>query len=98
NGCPSDTTVECNAVPAPATVTASDTCDSSPTVSLAQTSTQDTDPTKCGHYNYTITRVWTAKDACNNSSSCTQLITVHDTTKPTLSGQGGPQTIDCPAT
>src|SRR5207253_3465034 len=46
---------------------------------------------------YTITRTWTATDHCGNHSSGTQLITVVDTTKPVLAGQGADATINCPA-
>jgi len=34
--------------------------------------------------NYTITRVWTAKDAANNTTTASQAITVSDTTRPVL--------------
>jgi hypothetical protein len=97
-GVPGNKAVECSAVPAPATPTASDTCDPNPSVSLVESSTQDSDATKSGHYNYTLTRTWTATDACGNHSSLSQVITVHDTTAPTLSGQGPALTIQCPAT
>src|SRR5262249_1804863 len=59
-GVPADATVQCSAVPSPANVTATDTCDPNPKVTLAQTSTQDPDPTKPAHYGYIITRTWTA--------------------------------------
>jgi hypothetical protein len=95
SGVPADTTVECNAVPAAATVTASDNCDGSVAVSFSQTSTQTA--SGCGQFNYTITRTWSAHDACNNSSSQSQTITVHDTTAPVLSGQGADTTVECPA-
>src|SRR4030095_1279142 len=96
-GVPSDTTVQCNAVPAPATVTATDDCDSNPTVTFNQTSTQDANATHCGHYSYTITRTWTAHDVCgNNSATATQAITVQDTTAPTISAAGPNTTINCP--
>src|SRR6185436_17214451 len=97
-GVPSDTTVQCDAVPAPATVTATDDCDGNPTVTFNQTSTQDADVSHCGHYSYTITRTWTAHDACgNNSATATQVITVQDTTAPTISAAGANATINCPA-
>src|SRR5262249_5885240 len=91
-------TVECTAVPAPAKPTATDSCDSSPTISLVENSTQDPDVTKLAHYNYTITRTWTATDACGNHSAQSQVITVRDTTAPVLTGQGTAQTIQCPVT
>lgn len=36
---------------------------------------------------YVITRTWSAEDACGNSSSCTQTITVSDMTPPSISGK-----------
>src|SRR5258705_1245153 len=42
---------------------------------------------------------WTSTDACGNvSAPVSQTITVVDVTAPTLSGQGGNATINCPAT
>ena len=35
-----------------------------------------------GHYNYTLTRTWSAVDACGNTSSLSQTVTVSDTNKP----------------
>src|SRR5205823_6479942 len=40
---------------------------------------------------------WIATDKCGNSISASQTITVVDATRPTLSGQGGPLTVSCPA-
>src|SRR5204863_293743 len=35
-----------------------------------------------------ITRTWRATDGCSNSASCTQIITIRDITRPTLSCPG----------
>ncbi len=75
-GCPANVTVECNNIPAPANVTATDNC-SGVTVAMVET----TIPGACAQF-YTITRTWTATDGCNNHASCQQTITVHDTTPP----------------
>jgi hypothetical protein len=83
---PAHTIVECDAVPAAAVVTATDNCDPNPVVSLVETSTKGTDPTLCSYYDYTITRTWTAIDACGNSSTDYQTITVEDNTKPVITG------------
>lgn len=79
---PADVTVECSAVPAAAVLTATDNCDA-PTVTYAEVSTQNANVNNAGHYNYTLTRTWTATDACGNTSSKTQVITVQDVTAPT---------------
>src|SRR5207248_6216071 len=47
---------------------------------------------------YTITRTYHAADACGNSSSQSQTITVNDTTAPTIGGQGANATIECTVT
>src|ERR1043166_1332997 len=44
----------------------------------------------------TIARTWTATDACGNNSSCTQTITLRDTTKPTITCPTN-VVLDCPA-
>jgi hypothetical protein len=89
-GCPSDTSVECDAVPPPATVTATDNCDGSLTVEYTQVRTDG----PC-EYTYTLTRTWTATDACGNSSSCMQTIQVEDTTAPVLTGCPVDDVISC---
>ncbi len=76
---PADATVECNAVPAAAILTATDNC-STPTVVYTELRTDGSNPN-----NYTLTRTWTATDACGNYSSKTQVITVHDVTSPVIS-------------
>ncbi len=79
---PADTTVECDASTAPAdtgTATASDACDTAPSVSYSDTVTAGACPQES-----VITRTWTATDACGNSASADQTITVVDTTAPVL--------------
>jgi hypothetical protein len=85
---PANDTVECSAIPAPANVTATDNC-STATVEFAQTSTQG-----CP---YTITRTWTATDACGNQSVASQVLTVVDTTDPILVGVPADAQVECSA-
>jgi alpha-tubulin suppressor-like RCC1 family protein len=85
---PDNVTVECNAIPAAAILTATDNC-STPTVGYTQTSTQNASVNNAGYYNYMLTRTWTATDACGNSSSKVQVITVQDKTKPVI--------VSCPS-
>jgi hypothetical protein len=75
---PPDQTVDCGAIPPPYEVQASDDCqpDTPPELTL-----EETTGSGCP---YTITRTWTATDACGNTNSFTQTITVTDTTAPEL--------------
>jgi sugar lactone lactonase YvrE len=91
-GVPADATVECDAVPAPAEVSATDACDPAPTVTFSETRTDGSSPD-----NYTLTRKWTATDHSNNSASATQTLTVQDTKAPDLTLVGdNPVTVECP--
>jgi hypothetical protein len=74
---PVDATVECNMVPMPPTLTATDNCDTSVPVNYAERRADGNCP-----YNYTLTRTWTAIDDCRNQIQHVQVITVHDTTNP----------------
>ncbi len=91
-GVPADATVQCDAVPTAATATATDTCDSNPTISLNESSAAGT----CAN-SYVLTRVWTATDVCGNSSTATQTITVIDTVAPVLAGVPADATAQCNA-
>ncbi len=71
------------------TPTITDNCD----VNLTVTFADDTLAGSCD-YNYSITRTWTAVDACGNSSSNSQTITIEDTTPPTLTCAAD-TTVDC---
>jgi PA14 domain len=88
--CPAATTVSCaNGVPAAATDyasfvhqggSASDTCSGTPTVTcLGDAISNQT----CAN-RYTITRTYQATDACGNTQTCTQTITVDDETAPVI--------------
>ncbi|MGB0510958.1 MAG: hypothetical protein ACPGGB_08535, partial [Flavobacteriales bacterium] len=82
---PEDMTIECDAsVPAQATLTATDACQGTATVTATSTS----DLSGCGGTG-TVTYTWEANDGCDNIITYTQTITVVDTTDPEIS---------CPAT
>jgi hypothetical protein len=83
-GVPANTTVSCDAIPAAATVSAADNCDATVTVTMTESSTQNADVNQPGHYQYSITRTWTATDASGNSSTASQMITVGDHQAPVI--------------
>jgi hypothetical protein len=72
---PSNTTAECDAIPAMGTVEASDNCD----IDLTITATEETETLECGSI---ITRTWTVTDNCGNAASVSQVIEVVDTIDP----------------
>ena len=89
SGVPENVTVECDAIPDPAEVTASDNCTTSfIPVSLVE----NTFPVDCG---YALIRYWTAHDNCGNTVTESQVITVTDTTAPELNGAPEDMTVDC---
>ncbi|MFM9005294.1 MAG: hypothetical protein ACKOSR_07295, partial [Flavobacteriales bacterium] len=67
----------CDNVPAAAVVTAQDNCSENVSVQYAENIAAG----NCAG-NYTITRTWTAYDACQNLASFTQTINVSDNTAP----------------
>ena len=75
----------------PPTVTATDNCD--PTVPVTFTENSNTVVDGCG----TITRTWTATDACGNTTTETQTFTVVDNTPPVLTGVPADATVQCDA-
>jgi len=83
---PSNTSVSCDAIPAPATVNADDNC-SDATVTFNEVVSSG-----CP---YTITRTWTAVDACGNTASATQVINVYDNVDPVLHGVPDNITLEC---
>jgi hypothetical protein len=79
SGMPFNTTVQCNAIPAAPSVTATDNCDVNPVITLNQTIIPGSCPST-----YTLVRTWTATDSCGNSSSESQTINVIDNTRPVI--------------
>jgi hypothetical protein len=88
SGVPADVTVECDAVPAPASPTATDTCDPVPALTFAEVRIDGDCPNRYG-----LRRTWTATDRCGNARSTTQSITVVDTTPPVVTS--GSDTLYC---
>ncbi|WP_295124072.1 gliding motility-associated C-terminal domain-containing protein [uncultured Chitinophaga sp.] len=92
---PADATVECNAIPGAATVTATDACSIYP---VRIDYRQDTSRTgaACAN-NYQLIRTWTAIDTCGNMDSVKQIITVIDTTRPVFNPATVPAdvTVEC---
>ncbi|SHN44200.1 gliding motility-associated C-terminal domain-containing protein, partial [Chitinophaga sp. CF418] len=89
---PADTTVSCDAVPAPPTsLKATDNCSA---VKISYTQTRETIPGACAS-NYRLIRIWTAKDQCDNTATIRQVITVTDTTKPVIDPAPANVTLNC---
>lgn len=89
-GVPPNISVSCDAIPAPATVTATDNCDPTVTVNFTELNNVIEG---CG----TITRTWSSSDDCGNSVSLSQVITVYDNIPPVLSGVPADATVACDA-
>ncbi|WP_164972836.1 hypothetical protein, partial [Lacibacter luteus] len=70
----------CDNVPAAGTATATDKCDAAPKVTYLGETRVDGN---CAG-NYKLIRSWKAEDACGNSVTKTQTITVTDNTAPEL--------------
>ena len=79
--CPANVTIECTDVTLPANTglaTAIDNCDTAPIVTYSDLTSS---LPSCAQ-EYIITRTWIATDACGNSSTCDQVITIDDSTPP----------------
>jgi gliding motility-associated-like protein/uncharacterized repeat protein (TIGR01451 family) len=89
---PADLTVSCGAIPAPATLTASDNCDTSLLVVFDEL--EIFDGNGCISQ---IVRTWEVEDDCGNSDIATQTINVNDNTPPLLIGIPVDVTLACGA-
>jgi|GEM_PF-5436761 len=84
---PADVTVECDADSSPAstgTATVADNCDDQPAASYVDTVASGT----CANESV-ITRTWSGTDGCGNSAAANQVITVVDTSAPSISSLDG---------
>jgi hypothetical protein len=80
--CPADITIRCEESADPVntgSATAADNCDGAPSISFI-----DSVSNPSCHADNTITRTWTAGDACGNRSTCSQIITIEDTIAPII--------------
>jgi len=87
---PADTNADCDNVPAPATPTATDNCDTDVEITMDETINDD----GC---NATIFRTWTATDNCGNASTASQTISVTDNDDPILAGIPADISAECDA-
>ena len=85
---PADITVECSSSVTPETLAYTDNCDGGGLVMSQDVSDGDTCPE-------TITRSWTYTDACGNSTTVQQTITVNDITPPVFDAPPSSTTVSC---
>lgn len=67
-------------------IMATDNCSQAMSITTQDTSFQNPDPAVCGHYTYDIVRTFTATDACGNTRTTTQVISVIDNLGPAPGG------------
>src|SRR5207244_7667651 len=90
--CPADADLQCPAAPAFGTPVFSDTCDTNLTVTFV-----DASLAVSGNEVSKTQRTWTATDAHTNSVTCSQTITVIDSSAPTVISCPADATIECSA-
>lgn len=90
---PANVTVQCNAIPNVGTPSGADNCAGNVAVTY---NGQTVSNILCTD-SYTITRQWTATDACGNTKTATQRITVRDTQKPLFTSVPANVTVECNA-
>lgn len=89
-GIPDDLSVECDAVPANVVPSVTDNCDDDLSISYTDSRVDGT----CDDV-YTIKRTYSVVDDCGNVRNEAWNVYVYDTTKPTLGGSAGSETVDC---
>jgi hypothetical protein len=90
-GVPNDKTVDCDEIPGKPQVYAKDNCDEDDIeVWYAENRVEGS----CKH-NYKLVRTWTAQDACGNTTTAKQTITVIDNKAPTLHGVPDDISVEC---
>jgi len=87
---PEMSTIECSDELVFSEATGSDNCDQEFELTSADVTTEG----ECLG-SYSVTRTWTATDACGNSSEATQTINVEDTTAPVIDALPEMSTIEC---
>ncbi|MCK6690476.1 MAG: hypothetical protein L6Q97_00065 [Thermoanaerobaculia bacterium] len=91
---PANVTVECNAIPQVAPLPSGvDNCAGDVTVVYDGQTVSNIICTD----SYTLTRQWTATDACGNTKTATQRITVRDTQRPLFTSVPPNVTVECNA-
>ena len=86
---PTPSTINCPASPIFAVPVVTDACGSSFTLTPVDVTTSGACPGT-----YSVTRTWTATDACSNSSTAVQVINVIDNSPPLITGTITPLTIE----
>ncbi len=87
---PQATSISCEGTLPTSQPIATDNCDQKPAITESAKTTPGTCPG-----NYSVTRVWTATDACGNTATASQVVTVTDTKKPTFTDVPAALTLSC---
>ena len=90
DGVPADASVACDAVPSPASPSASDDCDPSPSLTFSELRIDGDCPDR-----YQLVRSWEALDACGHSSTAEQVLEVRDDQGPVIDGVPEDETVEC---
>ena len=90
---PAPVTASCESLPGVGTPLASDNCTPNVLISYLGESTPGSGGACPG--NYAIIRSWSAQDACGNSSTATQAITVQDMTAPVVLSVPADAVVSC---